>query len=817
VSKTQQSMEHQRLPLSWDIGENGGLTVCPDNGPLALTGLFGSVQADGAIASLAGASVDTCQRMDERGHRRIATTFTMTKPALTWVRETEERDSILTIENRIENRGEDDLRIGAFNVLDGQGRQRIDLGTDPEQIRFFGLRSWNMGVERFAEAKSQHVSSNLCHLYDPVSQVTVLCSFLTLDRMLVGHTLDYTREDGVTSYRASCSAGGYRLKPGKTLEGETLQVSYHRDPYGALDDWAERVHARYEPDLDERPLVIWSGGAWLDGFSADEEDWETLALQNGEAIQEKLAGFGFTHIWTSQNNLKDGLPGNWLIDNDEQIPSGLAGFLGRAKGMGIDHKLWFSPFWFFAEAEGILKENRENLLVNESGEPITEPSDWEWDVDTDARGMPRLTKYYLDGTHPKTQAYVRKIFKAYRAMGANAYMLDFLAIKEGARLHDDSLLPVAAARQILEVIRAAAGEDAHLQTAVASTPGFVGLLNSARVGRDFGEGRPLYPPFPLWHNATYVRHDLHFANTHFFVQNAAANWFTHNKIYCNDLNILSIDKPVPLEHARIAVTLFGLAGGSPLTLGDDFRHIDPERLRMVKLCLPRTGGMPVPIDLFENVAPDSYCRMLKLPVATDWDDYTLVAVYNDEGEGYDGRLDFGRLGLDPGETWQVFEFWNEEYVGTFRESCPCAVPSGAIRLYRLSAARPHPWLLSTDMHILQGGVEVGALNWDEATQTLSGEANRPAGEKGNLFLHLPRQYRLINHRGVNLMKEVLDMTAVARAPIHFTDQPVEFEYRFERIDVPHVSHRYWLPYKTVEEWKAYVAENRAPGDTRVVE
>jgi hypothetical protein len=773
-----------------------------------MNGLLGSVEVDGETLSLAEAQVD----LD--GAEAV---FTFEAPSLCWTRRVEERGGRLVLTSHLENTGEADLSIGNWNLLSSEEDGCVELGPCPEQVRFFGWRSWAVQVERFSEEESNHTSSNLCHLTDPASGTVLLCAFISLDRMLVNHTLCYARGRGATGYRASCSAGGYRLRPGQVLEGEVLEVTCHRDPYQALEGWGDRVHAHYQPKMDERPLVIWNGGAWLDGFSEGEDDWESMTLDNCRALNEKLTGFDVTHVWTSQKNQKDGLPGNWLTGNEKLIPSGMPGFLKKVADLGIGHKLWFSPFWFFAEAEGILEENRENLLVDQSGDPITEAGSWEWDVDTDAAGSPRLTKYYLDGTHPKTKAYVSKVFRAYREMGADAYMLDFLAIKEGARLHDDTLLPVEAARAILSVIKDAGGDDVHLQTAVASTPGFIGLLSSARVVRDFGEGRPLYPPFPLWHNATYVRHDEHFGAYHSFVQNAAANWFTHNRIYCNDLNMLTLDKPVPLEQARIGVTLFGLTGGSPLTLGDDYRNIDPERLNLVKLCLPRSSGVPIPVDLFENVAPESYCRMLKLEVRTDWDDYLLVAVYNNDPGSYEGELDFARLGLEAEAAYRVYEFWNGSYEGTFKEHCPVSVPSESIRLYRIHRARPHPWLLATDMHIQQGAVEVETLEWNEPEGTLSGVVSRPAGESGHLFLHLPREWRLVDHSGVRLMKEVLDMSAMACIPIRFESDRVEFSYRFERLDVPNVCWRWWLPYRSVEEWQAWLKANRDPDDTRVIE
>ena len=805
------------VTLSWRVTA-GQLSCRPADGrPLGVTRIFGSVVVNGGELHLASATENSRMDRDAEGRRRVVTSFRFAEPSLCWSREVVEDGPGLTIRTRLENTGEVDLIIGDWHVLDASASGGvIDLGAEPEQVRFFGWRSWHMQVERFAEESSRHPSNNLCHLYDPASGLTLLSSFVSLDRMLVRHELHYVRGRGVTHYRATCRAGRFRLRPGRMLQAETLQLSYHNNPYAALENWADRIKARYTPELDERPMVIWSGGAWIDPFSDGEDNWATVALDNARALRDKLAGFEVTHIWTSQMDLGEGLPGNWLTGNEEQIPGGMPAFVARLKALGFGHKLWFSPFWFFAEAKGILEENRENLLRDAEGNPITEPGRWEWDYHIDPEGSLRLTKYFLDGTHPKTRAYVAKIFKAYRAMGASACMLDFLAIREDGCLYDDTLLPVEAARKILAVVREAFGEEAHLQTAVASTPGFVGLLNAARVGRDFGEGRPLYPPFPLWHNATYVRHDLHFGNTHYFVQNAAANWFTHGKVYGNDLNILTVDKPVPLEHARIATTLFGLSGGSPLTLGDDFRTIDPERLRLVKLCLPRTSGVPTPVDLFEHVSPEAYGRILKLQVRTPWEDYLLVAVYNGEGASYDASLDLVRLGLDGESAYRVFEFWNEEYIGTFRGSFPCAVPPEAIRLYRLAPARTHPWLLSTDMHLQQGAVEILSLSWDEETKILAGIATRPAGEHGNLFVHLPRPYRLVNHKEVGLMKEVRDMTVVARVPIAFQTEKTAFALRFDVLDVPNVAWRGWLPYCSEAEWKAYVEEHRPPGDTRVL-
>jgi hypothetical protein len=630
------------------------------------------------------------------------------------------------------------------------------------------------------------------------------------------HSLTYSGERGIEAYEATCDFGEFVVRAGDELVSEKLCICVYDDPHEALEGWAGMVSDQYRPVFDRPPPVGWCGGGWIDAYSDREDCWEDVALGNAKHIGEKLRGFDVRHIWTSQNNLKDGLPGNWLTADEGQIPSGLGGFFKTMRSMGYVPGLWVAPFWFYSKAEGILNENQCNLLRNGNGEPITEFAGWEFYRNSEPDGGPRLQKYFLDGTHPKTAAFIRKVFTHYRDLGVGYYMLDFLGIKDGARLHNGAMTPLESARSLLQVIRESAGEDVHLQSAVSSTPGFIGIVNAARVGRDFGEGRPLFPPFAAWNNATYSLHDLHFGNLQYFLQNAAASYFTHRKIYLNDFNLLTIDKPVPENHARIAVTVFGL-GGSPLMLGDDYRRIDPGRLRMVKMCLPRTEGMPIPVDLFENPHPLGYCRMLKLPVETGWDSYIVLAVFSTDGESYSDDIEFERLGLDPQTSHRVFEFWNQEYVGTFRKHFPCRVPPTDCRLYRISRAREHPWLLSTDMHVQQGAVEVKSLEWNPESMRLTGTVSRPPGESGNLLFLMPRGYRLINHEGTLLMKEVLDMNVVIRKDIHLDEDDAPLDLRFEPLNTNYVSRPGWLPFTTEEEWLDHLEKNRDPGETRVLD
>jgi hypothetical protein len=235
------------------------------------------------------------------------------------------------------------------------------------------------------------------------------------------------------------------------------------------------------------------------------------------------------------------------------------------------------------------------------------------------------------------------------------------------------------------------------------------------------------------------------------------------------------------------------------------------------MCLPRTEEMPIPLDLFDNPHPEGYCRMLKLSVKTGWDSYVLLAVFSTDGEPYVGDIEFERLGLDPETPYRVFEFWNQEYSGTFKHQFPCSVPPTDCRLFRISRARNHPWLLSTDFHIQQGAVEIEDLNWDESDMKLTGRVTRPPGERGNLFILMPRRFRLINHEDTWLVKEILDMNVIIRKEIYLASDTESFELRFEHLQTPHVARPGWLPYSTEREWLDYLGQNRRLDDPRVID
>ena len=120
---------------------------------------------------------------------------------------------------------------------------------------------------------------------------------------------------------------------------------------------------------------------------------------------------------------------------------GFRNFIKELKKFGFKAGVWSAPFWFCSEADGVLEINKENLLRDCDGEPLSNLMDWANNRDDTTR-LSRLHQYYLDGTHPKTKEFVKEVFAYNREIGVRFYMLDFLGVPGNSCLYDRSQTPI---------------------------------------------------------------------------------------------------------------------------------------------------------------------------------------------------------------------------------------------------------------------------------------------------------------------------------------------------------------------------------------
>jgi hypothetical protein len=309
-------------------------------------------------------------------------------------------------------------------------------------------------------------------------------------------------------------------------------------------------------------------------------------------------------------------------------------------------------------------------------------------------------------------------------------------------------------------------------------------MNAARTGSDYGDGRPLDGPGKGFYPATFVINKPDFWTSHREgTDSLATNFFTNRKLFLNDsASVMTIDQPIAVSDAQITATIFGINGG-PLMIGDDVARMADERLEMVKRVFPRFTEAARPLDLFEAVEPD-YPKLFHLKLRRDWDAWDLLACFNYGQTTLHHKIDFRRLGLNANSDYVVWDFWNQRYLGVHRNTLELDVPPFSVRLLRIAKDRPHPWLLSTDLHVRQGQAEIQDCRWNPDTATLTIRAQRPEGYKGSLFLRAPQGWALVEPAGLWIAKDGNDQSLIVRRALEFGAQPAEVRVAFKRFVAP---------------------------------
>ncbi len=108
------------------------------------------------------------------------------------------------------------------------------------------------------------------------------------------------------------------------------------------------------------------------------------------------------------------------------------------------------------------------------------------------------------------------------------------------------------------------------------------------------------------------------------------------------------------------------------------------------------------------------------------------------------EVKFADLGLDPQREYVVCEFWDQQFLGTFKGSfkAPAMDTGNGMDVFAIREARPHPWVVSTTRHLSQGGVSLLDEKWNPSDKTLSGKSTVVEGDPYVLTVRLPEGFRV---------------------------------------------------------------------------
>ena len=260
---------------------------------------------------------------------------------------------------------------------------------------------------------------------------------------------------------------------------------------------------------------------------------------------------------------------------------------------------------------------------------------------------------------------------------------------------------------------------------------YIGLIDRMRVGDD---SHPLGD----------------FAGLKAQARQLAANFMLHQRFWINDADAVFVGgrnfvynygpgpigpDPSILDKVRMRLQNQVTTGSFP-TIGENLEDLDPARIHLLTLVLPSYGQAARPLDLFINTTPEVY----DLKVKKDWETWHVLLLQNWNSWDKSYAINFFDLGLDGHTTYLVFRFWDQAFLGQFRSEATLAVGARKGETYAIREVPQHPWVLSTDMHLTQGGVELRDVKYDLSAEELSGVAERHAGADGHVIVYVPAGY-----------------------------------------------------------------------------
>jgi hypothetical protein len=199
---------------------------------------------------------------------------------------------------------------------------------------------------------------------------------------------------------------------------------------------------------------------------------------------------------------------------------------------------------------------------------------------------------------------------------------------------------------------------------------------------------------------------------------------------------MSVGMKADVEEVRFRLALMTLSGCS-ISFSDDFRPLEPPRIRMMQQCLPPGNPPARPLDLFERERPSLWHIHCKNTVG-EWD---AVGLFNFEDEPQERTVELAALALPAGTEVVAFEFWEEKYLGTYRERISLSLAPRTARILLIHRRPTRPQVIATNLHVLGGYHEIQRLAWDEQQLVLSGRYQRASGLTGKAYLYVPDGYR----------------------------------------------------------------------------
>ena len=479
---------------------------------------------------------------------------------------------------------------------------------------------------------------------------------------------------------------------------------------------------------------------------------EEEVIKNVDWIADNFSDYGLEYVVIDDGPERGEEGEHYWIENwnKETFPHGGKWLAEYIKSKGLIPGLWVVPNVY----AGALDDHPGWYLKDKDGKHIIV-------YDTPS----------LDYTNPEVLDFLTHMFTILKNWGFEYYKFDaefalteYIPNIDRSKLYDKNISQVEAYRNRLEVIRKAVGEKTFLEGCPAGAPlQGIGYFNSYFNGGDiYNSWLGMYPFFLSINANLFLNHIACYLMPgegicvipQMEIEKAKT---VHNPEFIRVASVRETDISsvgTTMNEARTIVT-FAALSGTPYSFADRLPDLPAERIDLLKKSLPT---MPiVPMDLFSRGGYEiwglfkeftletyehNFPRIIDLKINATSGRYDVVAATNWTNKSQSREISLiNKLGLDPEKSYLVFDFWNQEFLGIFKESVELNIEPHDTHVLHIRPLLQRPQILATDRHI-SGAYSIETLKWDAEKLILSGSSKTVAGTPYSLFVHVPGKFSL---------------------------------------------------------------------------
>jgi len=346
-----------------------------------------------------------------------------------------------------------------------------------------------------------------------------------------------------------------------------------------------------------------------------------------------------------------------------------------------------------------------------------------------------------DYTDPEFQKYVLAMWKRLHRDGVEGIKFDYpeTAWNTYGGFEDNASTTVSAYRKLFQLCREGLGPEAYIHERIIGNPTHekvprtdvcAGIVDLQRV----------------WGDASHFEPEM--------ASRIGLRWYKQGKVFryypdSKSLTQHGRDKtPLSVVERRALLTLVGLLSGR-LELATSFGRMTTEILHDLTRIFPvlPNGQAFRPVDmLLDKTHPEIYVYN----VTDDWKQ--LILVNNDTKRPRTiiaplsgDQAATGSIGFDADRKYEIFDFWNQSYLGCIEGSESLSVelkPFEAL-VYAVREKREHPRIIGTSRHVMCGLLDVRDETWNRRDQTLSFQTELVPGETAIITLSLPASFKAV--------------------------------------------------------------------------